>query len=231
MKVKQAFILCGGKGERLKPLTDDLPKPMVDVKGKPMLLNLVEYLAGFGVKKFVFATGYRAEKIKEFFGDGKKFGVEIKYSHETTALGTGGALKNAKLLLDKSFFMLNGDNLSDVDLEKMEKAHFTKNAAATIALVNVRETKNYGIARLEGDKIKEFVEKPPENKAPSRWANAGLYIMENSCIGLLPDGFCMVEKTLFPALAKHGKLFGFRHEGKWFPTDTIEKLEEARKKY
>ncbi len=228
-KIRQAFILCGGKGERLFPLTKELPKPMIEINGRPMIEHLVEHLSDFGVEKIVFGTGYKNESISNYFGDGKKFGLKFFYSHEDEPLGTGGALKKASSFLDEFFFMLNGDNISDVDLLQMEKQHFAKKGQSTIALVKVSETKNFGIARLDGDMITEFVEKPDEKNAPSNWANAGLYIINKPCIDLIPSGFSMIEKNLFPHLAKQGELFGFKHYGKWFPTDTIEKLELARK--
>ena len=228
---KQAFILAGGRGERLKPLTENTPKPMIEVKGKPILAHAINGLVDHGVKKIVIATGVMAEKIKDFFEEGKQFGVEIIYSHEETPLGTGGALKHAESLLDKKFFMLNGDNLSDINFTEMNKTHEKNNAKCTIALVAVQDVVHYGIARLEGGKIIEFVEKPAKENAPSNWANSGAYILEKETLELIPEGFTLIEKTLFPALAKRQSLFAYRHFGQWFPTDTPEKYEKANKEW
>lgn len=227
----QAFILAGGRGERLRPLTEKIPKPMVEISGKPILAHAINGLALHGVKKIIIATGFMSEKIREFFGDGKKFGVEINYSHEEKPLGTGGALLHAQNLLDKKFFMLNGDNLSDINFTEMHMAHEQNNAAGTIALVQVDDVSNYGIARLEGEKITEFVEKPAKENAPGSWANSGAYILEKTAMDLLPVGHSMIEKALFPALAQKGALFAYRHFGQWFPTDTPEKYEKANKEW
>lgn len=223
----QAFILAGGKGERLRPLTEKIPKPMVSINGKPILEHAINGLAIHGVKRVIIATGVMEEKIRNFFGDGKNFGVEIIYSHEEKPLGTGGALTNAQSLLEKKFFMLNGDNLSDINFSQMHSVHEKNNSTATIALVQVEDVSNYGVARLEGEKITDFVEKPPVQNAPSNWVNSGAYIIEKKALSLIPEGQCMIEKTLFPALAKKGLLFAYKHNGQWFPTDTPEKYQKA----
>src|SRR3989344_1309361 len=129
MKVRQAFVLAGGKGERLRPLTHSIPKPLVKVNGKPILEYSVELLAENGVEEIILSIGYMHEKIEEFFGSGKKFGAGIKYAVEKEPLGTGGALKNAEEMLDEEFFMLNGDNIADFDLGGMAKQHLAGNAS------------------------------------------------------------------------------------------------------
>ncbi|MDO8633778.1 MAG: nucleotidyltransferase family protein [archaeon] len=227
----QAFILAGGRGERLRPLTEKIPKPMVLVQGMPILEHAINGLVEHGVKKIIIATGVMENKIREYFGSGGKFGVDITYSHENKPLGTGGALVKAKNLLGKKFFMLNGDNLSDINFTEMNEAHEKKNAVATIALIKVLEVSQYGVAKLEGNKIIEFVEKPMTETAPSNWANSGAYILEKQAIDMLPNGFSMIEKNLFPALAKKGALFAYMHTGQWFPTDTPEKYEKANKEW
>ena len=112
MGISQAFVLAGGKGERLRPLTDSIPKPLVAVAGKPILQYNIELLARHGVAEVILGTGHLHEKIEEFFGNGKKFGVHITYSVENGPLGTGGALLAAEKMLGPRFFMLNGDNLN-----------------------------------------------------------------------------------------------------------------------
>mgnify|MGYP001601967887 FL=1 len=228
---RQAFILAGGKGERLRPLTDDAPKPMILVQGKPILQYGIERLVSFGVKKIILGVSYKAEKIKEFFGDGKNFGAEIFYSMENGFLGTGGALKHAEALLKGKFIMLNGDTLMDVDFKKLDELHEKKKALGTIALVSVKDVSSYGVARLDGEKIAEFVEKPLSENAPSNFVNAGAYILEKKAIEILPEGFNLIEKTLFPILAASGKLYGFRHTGQWFPTDDMQRLARAEKEW
>ncbi|MFH1586822.1 MAG: nucleotidyltransferase family protein [Candidatus Diapherotrites archaeon] len=229
--IKSAFILAGGKGERLRPLTIDTPKPLLPVKGKPILEWAIERLADYGVEKIVLGTGFLNEKVHEEIGNGEKYGVKINYSIEKEFLGTGGALKFAQAFFDGRFIMLNGDNLMDIDYAAMNELHERNSATGTIALVEVDEVEQYGVAELEGEKILNFIEKPKKEEAPSNLINAGAYILEKGAIDLMPSGFCLIEKTMFPALAEQGKLFGFRHGGKWFPTDTIERYEKAKKEW
>ncbi len=234
--IRKAFILAGGVGERLKPLTNDTPKPMLEVAGKPILLHAIKWLEYHGVQEIILAVGFQKEKIMNYFGGGRRGGARIVYSVEEKPLGTGGALKAAAGLLaaegkDERFLMLNGDNLMDVDYPKMLAAHEKNQAQATIALYEVKDVTGYGVAKLKGArgaKIVEFVEKPEAGKAPSQLINTGAYILEPGVFGLLPEGFSLIEKTAFPALAKAGKLFGFEHQGQWFPTDDLKRLEAAR---
>lgn len=228
---RQAFILAGGKGERLRPLTDDAPKPMILVHGKPIVQYGIERLISLGVKKIVLGVSYKAEKIKEYFGDGEKFGAEIFYSTENGFLGTGGALKNAQNFIGGKFVMLNGDTLMDVDFKKLNELHEEKKALGTIALVQVKDVSSYGVARFTGGKITEFVEKPKPENAPSKWVNTGAYILEKNTIEMIPDEFNLIEKTLFPLLASGGNLYGFKHFGQWFPTDDLERLQRAEKEW
>ncbi|MCR4336111.1 MAG: nucleotidyltransferase family protein [archaeon] len=227
MQIKQAFVLAGGKGERLRPLTLETPKPLVKVKGKPILEYSIELLKKHGVTEVILSVGYMHEKIIDYFGDGQKFGVSIVYAIEEEPLGTGGALKQAEELLSEKFFMLNGDNIADYDLNELTKTHEKNNALATLTLSEVEDVSSFGVAKLDGEKIIEFVEKPKKENAPSNWVNAGAYAIEKKALEFLPEGFNLIEKTMFPALAKQGKLFSYKHKGKWFTTDTFERIKKA----
>ncbi len=229
MGIKQAFVLAGGKGERLRPLTENLPKPLVKVAGKPILEYSIELLAKHGVGEAIIATGYLHEKIESHFGSGKKFGLSIVYSVEEEPLGTGGALKEAEEILDGQFFMLNGDNIANFELGKMAEAHLQENALTTIALKQVSDVTGFGVAKVQGKKILEFIEKPEKGKEPGRLVNTGAYVIEKKALGHLPEGFNLIEKTLFPELARRGKLGAFIHKGLWLTTDTFERLERAEK--
>ena len=228
-KITQGFALAGGKGERLRPLTNEIPKPLVKVAGKPILEYSIELLASHGVKEIILATGYMHEKIEKYFGAGERYGVNIAYSVEDEPLGTGGALKKAEGLLDGSFFMLNGDNIADYDLTDMAKQHHSSSALATIALCEVEDASSFGVAKLLGKKIIDFVEKPKKGEEPSRMINAGAYAVDKKALEFLPAGFNLIERTMFPALSLQGKLFGFAHSGMWLTTDTFERLEAAEK--
>ncbi|MBN2127347.1 MAG: nucleotidyltransferase family protein [Candidatus Diapherotrites archaeon] len=228
--ISQAFILAGGKGERLRPLTENIPKPMIPVKGKPILEWILENIAEYGVKEIILSVGYKHEKVIDYFG--KEFnGMKINYAIEHEFLGTGGALKYSEKKLKEKFFMLNGDNLADLNFNKMEAEHNSSKCLATIALIEVTDPTHYGIAKLNEKKIIEFIEKPLKENAPSNLANAGAYIIEKKALEFLPSGFNLIEKTLFPKLAEMNLLNSFKHEGQWFATDTPEKYEKAKKEF
>lgn len=229
MGISQAFVLAGGKGQRLRPLTDSVPKPLVQVAGKPILQYNIELLGRHGVSEAILGTGHLHSKIEEFFGDGKKFGVHITYSAEKEPLGTGGALLAAAEKLDSRFFMLNGDNIADFHLTQMGREHIANRALGTIALTPVQDVSGFGVARVEGKKITEFVEKPAASEAPSNLVNAGTYVLEKEALEFLPQGFSLIEKTVFPALARRRALFAHIHRGSWFTTDTFERLGRAEK--
>ncbi len=224
-----AFILVGGKGTRLRPITDKTPKPMIEVKGKPILEYVIELLGKYEIKNTVMALGYKGEQIKEYFGDGEKYGTNIEYVTEKEPLGTGGPLRLAKKLLVEEFLMFNGDNLTNINLNDMYSFHKKNNAYATIALCSVKEPENFGVIEMEGNQIKKFVEKPSNPK--SNLINSGAYILKPEVIDMIPKGFSLIEKDVFPKLSEQGKLYGYVYNGQWFPTDTMERYETAKKEW
>jgi len=119
----QVVILAGGLGVRLRPITTKIPKPMADVKGKPFLHYLLEYIKSFGYKKFLILAGYLGEIIEDYFGTGHTRGININYSYDKELLGTGGALKNAENRLDNDFFLVNGDTFLKIDYTELEKLY------------------------------------------------------------------------------------------------------------
>jgi len=229
--LRKALIMAGGFGTRIKELTTDKPKPMILLQGRPILEYGVELCKRYGLTDIAISIFYLGNVIKQHFGDGKKFGVKICYVEESTPQGTGGALKIHKQWLNETFMMCNADELKDINLEKMYAQHRKTGAKATIALTRVDDPSQYGVAELDGLKIKRFIEKPKREEAPSNFINAGLYILDPEVIDILPDGFSMVEKDLFPKLAAQGKLYGFRFDGQWFDTGTVERLNNAEKNW
>ena len=142
-------------------------------------------------------------------------------------MGTAGPLKLAKKLIKGPFIACNADELKDIDLTDMFIFHKENKALGTIALTSVEDTSKYGVAKIAGNKILDFVEKPAKEKAPSNFINSGLYILEPEVIDQIPEGFAMLEKEVFPKLAKNGKLFGYPFSGYWKPIGTFEQYEEA----
>jgi NDP-sugar pyrophosphorylase family protein len=224
----KGFILAGGLGTRLRPLTYEIPKTMIPIKGKPVLQYNIELLKRYGIKEIVLGIGYMGEKIKEYFGDGKKFGVKIHYSEEKEPLGTAGALKLAGRFFKSTFVMCNGDELKNINIKRMVEFHKKHKPLATISLTKIDNPSEWGVVRMEDKKIVEFVEKP-KNNPPSHFINSGLYIMEPEVINMIPNGNVSIEKNIFPILAKKGELFGYFSRGQWFPTDTKERLDKAVK--
>jgi len=231
MNIKKAIILAGGLGTRLKPLTDTIPKSMIDVQGKPLLGHIIELFKKFGVTEIYLSVGHMKEQIMEYFGNGGNFGVTINYITEDEPLGTAGPVKKGAAGWSEDFFVSNGDELKDFNLEEMYELHKRNKAWVTIALTEVEDPSAYGVVRMDGEKIVEFVSKPKKEEAPSRLINSGLYIFNPAVLGHIPDGFVMSEKDVFPKLAKEGHVFGWKATGQWFPTDTLEKYERAKKEW
>jgi len=224
-KLNKALILCGGKGTRLRPLTYEIPKPLLPVKGKPILEHQIILLKKFGVENIILSIGYLGDQIKNYFGDGSKWGVKINYVTEEVPLGTGGGIKNAKLLLSESFIVFNGDNLIDLNVENFFNFHKRNKGMATIVLKNVEDVKGFGVVNLNGSNVTSFIEKPISSV--SNLINAGVYLMEPEALDELPEGISSIEKDLFEKICSKNVLNGFVFEGKWFPTDTPERYETA----
>lgn len=220
----KAVILCGGMGTRLRPITYEIPKVLIPVKGKPVLEHILDLLKREQVQDVALSVGYMREKIKDHFQDGSRFGMNISYMEESSPLGTAGPLKmlNGQ---KEPFVVSNGDELKDIPVQEMLQLHKETNAWATIALTRVENPTVYGVARLEGNKILEFLEKPLN--PPTNLINAGFYILDPRVLELIPSGFAMLEKDVFPRLAAEGKLFGFPFTGQWYDTGTFERYEKA----
>ncbi|MFH1591690.1 MAG: sugar phosphate nucleotidyltransferase [archaeon] len=227
----RAVILAGGKGTRLRPITYEIPKALIPVHGKTLTEHLFDLLRRHGVTEIMMAVGHMASKIKDHFGDGKPYGISLTYVEEKEPMGTAGPLRMAKEFLKEPFIASNGDELKDIDIEQMYKLHREKGALCTIALTTVEDPSQYGVARLSGSKILEFVEKPKKEDAPSNLINSGFYIIEPEVVEIIPEGFSMLEQDVFPKLAQLGRLYGFPFSGQWFDTGNIQRYERAIKEW
>ena len=224
-RVMKAVILAGGFGKRLRPLTEERPKPLVEVAGKPILLWQIEWLKSYGIRDFVLLTGYLREKIIEYIGSGRKFDVRVSYTVEDEPLGTAGALKNAEAVLrgEDYFIVVNGDIITDLNPLKLVDELKRKNVIVAIAAVPLRSP--YGILEIDDDGyVKEFKEKPILEEY---WINAGVYAMRSEILELLPEKGD-IERTVFPQLAKERKLIAVRYRDVfWRSIDTHKDIEEA----
>jgi len=220
----KALILCAGKGERLRPLTNNMPKPMVLINGKPTLEYLIFLLKKHNINEVAVNTSYLPEKIKEYFGNGNKFGVKINYSLEPELLGTSGALNNFRDFFTETFVVICGDNITDIDLTKMIDYHKKKKAIATIAIR--KKPKDYKTQSLifADDKLKitKFIEKPSDKEVEKlvkdyKLINSGIYIFEPEILNFIPKGFSDFSYDIFPDLIKNKKnIFGFNIDDYYF---------------
>ncbi|MCL4365995.1 nucleotidyltransferase family protein [Patescibacteria group bacterium] len=222
--VKTAIILAGGKGERLRPYTNDRPKVMVELDGKPILAWQIEWLKSYGIKKFVLTVSYKYEVVKKYFGDGSKFGIEVDYSIEETPLGRGGGIKKAfssPLVAGESDVVVcNGDIITKLNLTDMITAHLDQKALVTLLLVPYLS--RWGVVKIdEQNRIIGFEEKP---KLPY-WINGGIYLFNKGVEPMLPE-VGDHEKETFPKIPKE-KFLGFKDEGFWRAVDVVKDKSEA----
>jgi NDP-sugar pyrophosphorylase family protein len=212
----KAIILAGGRGKRLRPITDYVPKPLIPIKNIPIIEWQIKYLKKFGVSEVIICSGYKTEMIENYLNN-KKLGIKISFSVEDIPLGTGGAIKKAgKKINEKSFIVINGDIITNIDLKKLLKK---ENSIASIQL----KTK-FGILQTDDDKIIKFDEK---KEIENLWMNAGIYHLKKNTLKDLPDKGD-IEKTLFPNYAKKGKLFTLKFRNtKWYSIDSFKDIEEC----
>jgi D-glycero-D-manno-heptose 1,7-bisphosphate phosphatase len=225
MRITQAAILVGGRGTRLGQRTDNVPKPMLPVGGRPFLDYQLDFLRQSGITEVVMCVGYLAEVMQARYGGGPSFGLRIVFSREPSPAGTGGALVNARPHLADTFFVLNGDTILDVELASLGAALAEDTSMlGAIALRQVPDTGRFGRVSLEGNKIISFDEKSAT--APGL-INGGVYCMKRAALDLLPPTPCSLEKDLFPRLAKERRLAGKAGTGYFIDIGLPETLAQA----
>ena len=224
-----ALILAGGKGERLRPLTDTLPKPMAPVAGRPILEHQLEWLTEAGVDSVVFLAGYRWDAIRAHFGDGARHGVRASYSVESSPLGRGGAIKLGYPLAtgdDDPVVVLNGDIITRQPLQEIIDFHRESPARTKgpcVTLMAVPMVSPYGLVDMdESGSVVGFREKV---ELP-HWINGGVYVIDRQVFAEFPDlGDHEVET--FPNLAQEGRIAAFRSRSFWTSIDSFKDLREA----
>lgn len=227
----KALILAGGLGTRLRPVTHEIPKPLITVKKKPILNHLVEFLVANGVDDIsVLINKDHAEDYSWWKKRYKKVLPKIKIHFESKPLGTFGGVQLLRKHFTEHFILSNGDELKDFDLRDMIKfhKHHKSNPVATIALTQVANPSTYGVPLMKGVHISEFLEKP-ENP-PTDFVSSGIYILSPEVFNYVPEGqeFLMIEKDVFPRIADARKLLGYKAKNyRWFPCDNIERWEAA----
>lgn len=233
MKTK-VLIVAGGIGERLRPITNTIAKPMVKVGNKPVLEHNLDLFRKFGFKEFIFALCYLPNTISDYFGDGSKWSVKIDYTFEDPVLplGTAGAINLAKNKIDSTFIVTYGDSIRVVDVEKMLATHKEKNAFASLCVYKrPAENAKSAVDFNQNGLILEFKERPDPNDLKQNfvWSNAALYIFEPEIFNYIPENE-MVDfgKDVFPKVLKDGKkVFAFPIDGYFIDIGTKEKLDQA----
>jgi mannose-1-phosphate guanylyltransferase len=224
----QAVILVGGEGTRLRPLTSTVPKPVIPLVDRPLIVFMLEWLRRHGVDDVVLCCGFLPTKVQDVLGDGSALGVRLHFIAEPEPLGTGGALKYAESRLDERFLMCNGDVLTDLDLTAQIAQHEATGAVGTLALVGVDDPTAYGLVRLEADNsVREFVEKPSADQVDTNLISAGAYVLEREVVDRIDAGRPVsIERELWPALVGNG-LYGFPCEAYWSDIGTPDRYLQA----
>ena len=226
----KAIIMAGGFGTRLRPLTCNIPKPMVPMMNKPMMEHIVDLLKTHGIKDIVTTLFYQPDVITGYFGDGSKFGVHIQYRKSEADYGTAGSVRNAKDFLDERFIVISGDVLTDFDLKAAVKFHESKKAAATILLTHVPNPLQFGVVLTREDgKITRFLEKPSWGEVFSDTVNTGVYILQPEVLDLIPEREDFdFSKNLFPILLERDMgLYGYVCDGYWRDIGNLNEYQEA----
>ncbi len=198
----KAVILAAGKGERLRGVVDDVPKPMIIYKGKPILQHNIELCKATGIGEFFINTHHLPEVIQSCFGDGSAFGITVHYSFEEEILGTAGALNSFReQLIGEPFFVIYGDNFSQFDLSSLITEFHKHDCIGVIAFHYREDVSQSGVGEFAADgRIKRFVEKPGPGESNSHWVNAGIYYLSPDILDYIPPGFADFAKDIIPAL-------------------------------
>lgn len=220
-----AVIMAGGKGTRLRPLTDTVPKPMLRVAGRPILERIVLHLVGFGVTRIFLSVGYLAQVIEDHFGDGSTLGAVIEYLRETEPLGTAGALGLLPGTPAEPLLLLNGDLVTSVDVDAMLGFHGAGGFAATIGTRRYVHTVPFGCVDRDGDRVTGIEEKP----TVQREVNTGIYVLEPWVAGLVTPGrHATMPEILAAVLERGGPVGAFEIEDDWVDVGQREQLVRAR---
>ncbi|MDJ0703014.1 MAG: mannose-1-phosphate guanyltransferase [Leptolyngbyaceae cyanobacterium MO_188.B28] len=228
----RAVLMAGGSGTRLRPLTCDLPKPMVPILNRPIAEHIVNLLKRNGITEIIATLHYLPDVMRDYFQDGKDFGVQMTYAvEEDQPLGTAGCVKNIAELLDDTFVVISGDSVADFDLESALKFHREKGSKATLVLTHVPNPIEFGVVITNEDgQIRRFLEKPSTSEIFSDTVNTGTYILEPEVLDYLPaNQECDFSKDLFPLLlAKGDPIYGYVSETYWCDVGHLDACREAQ---
>ena len=224
--------MAGGSGTRLRPLTCDLPKPMVPVLNRPIAEHIINLLKRHNITEVIATVHYLPDVMRDYFQDGREFGVQMTYAvEEDQPLGTAGCVKNVEELLDETFLVISGDGITDFDLSAAIAYHKKKGSKATLVLTHIPNPIEFGVVITdEAGRIVRFLEKPSASEIFSDTVNTGTYILEPEVLQYLPrDRECDFSKDLFPLLLeKDEPMYGYIAEGYWCDVGHLEAYREAQ---
>ncbi|MEI7541958.1 MAG: NDP-sugar synthase [bacterium] len=226
----KALILIGGEGTRLRPITLNTLKCMVPIANKPFIEYQIELLKKYKIKDIILSICHMPEKLKKVIGNGKKYGVKIKYANEKSPLGTGGAIKNCEKLLDDTTLVLNGDILTDINIDSLIKVHKTSKALVTMALHKVADPSSYGVVETSvKGRIIKFTEKPVGADIKSSWINAGIYVFDKQALKYIPAGRKVsIERETFPSIIAADKVIqAYKAAYYWLDIGRIDNFKKA----
>ncbi|AOY80902.1 MAG: mannose-1-phosphate guanylyltransferase [Moorea sp. SIO1G6] len=228
----RAVLMAGGSGTRLRPLTCDLPKPMVPILNRPIAEHIVNLLKRHNITEVIATLYYLPDVMRDYFQDGSDFGVKMTYAvEEEQPLGTAGCVKNISELLNETFLVISGDSITDFDLTAAIEFHKAKKSKATLILTRVPNPVEFGVVITDKEmRIRRFLEKPSTSEIFSDTVNTGTYILEPSVLEYLPSNEeCDFSKDLFPKLlAKDEPMYGYVAEGYWCDVGHLEAYREAQ---
>ena len=227
-KPNKVILMVGGLGTRLRPLTNDVPKPMLDVGNKPILHTIVENFAKYGYTDIIMGVNYKSEIIKEYFGNGDKFGVKIEYVLESQRMGTAGALSLLQKRPKDDFFVMNGDLLTNVNFEYLHEYHKDSNALASICIRKYEMQVPYGVVNVRANKVTSIEEKPTQ----SFFVSAGIYMFSPIVLDFIPKGVFYDMPTLLGELLKQGfAVYPFFIREYWLDIGKMDEYRRANDEY
>lgn len=227
-KINKVILMVGGLGTRLRPLTNNIPKPMLKVGNKPILETIILNFKKYGFKDIILCVGYKSEIIEDYFGDGSTFGLNIKYIYENKRMGTAGALSLIEEEIKESFFVMNGDLLTNINFENMMNYHNQNNAMATMGVREYDFQVPYGVVNVNGENILSIEEKPVHNF----FVSGGVYILNKETLNDIPNDEYYDMPTLFEKLIKEKKkAISFPIREYWIDIGRLEEYEKANNEY
>lgn len=221
-------LMVGGLGSRLRPLTDDIPKPLLKVGDKPILETIIDNFSKHGFRNFILSVNYKSEMIEDYFGDGNRFGVNIEYVHENKRMGTAGALSLMKDKLNDNFFVMNGDLLTNINYDHLLDFHQKTSADATMCVREYDIQIPYGVVNTKNDNIVSIDEKPLHKF----FVNAGIYMLNPNILKFIPKNTFYDMPTLFQDLIKQEKkILSFPIKEYWLDIGEIDEYKKANIEY